>query len=229
MHFIITNDDGLDAPGLAALARLAASFGTCTVVAPDREYSACGHQATSRGSIDVREEGDRRYRVFGTPVDCVRLAVTTLAIDADLVLSGINPGGNLGVDIYTSGTVGAAREAVLLGCPAIAFSHYLRRGVPPDWDLAVQRLRPVVETLLHRGDPRGFWNVNLPHPPHDEPELPIVPCEPDDRPLDIRYIRAGNLYHCAGNYDERPRTPGRDVDVCFSGRIALSHVHVREH
>ncbi|MAG34514.1 MAG: 5'/3'-nucleotidase SurE [Deltaproteobacteria bacterium] len=223
MRCLLVNDDGIEAPGLAALERLAGEIGEVVTVAPGRQYSACGHQTTTKEPIPVAEVAPGRFRVSGTPVDCVRLGLTALAPKPGIVLAGINPGGNLGVDLVMSGTVAAVREAALLGLPAIAFSHYL--SGPPDWDLAITRLRPVLLDLLARpAAPATFWNVNLPHPPSDDPTLPVVHCAPDDRPLQIAFERNGDTYRYTGNYHARPRTPGRDVDVCFGGKIAVSRI-----
>lgn len=228
MQILLTNDDGIESPGIAALADLVAGR-RAVVVAPDRQYSACGHQATTRNEIPVTSTGTDRWRVSGTPVDCVRLALTALAPEATVVLSGINLGGNLGVDLYMSGTVAAAREAALLGRRAIALSHYCR-GREPDWGLAVSRLRPVLADLLARPhEPGSFWNVNLPHPDHDAPELEAVDCDPDTKPLEFRYEREANGFRYAGDYHARPRTAGGDVDVCFGGRIAVSRIQIRGH
>jgi len=227
MRYLLVNDDGIEAPGLAALNRMGNTLGTATVVAPDRQYSACGHQATTKTVIPVSREAPDRYRVSGTPVDCVRIGLSILAPDTEIVLAGINPGGNLGVDIFMSGTAAAAREAALLGRPAMALSHYLS-GAEPDWDLATARLEPVVRKLLeHPLEAGAFWNVNLPHPPTDARELEMVFCEPDDQPLQVLYAPDGDAYRYVGDYHSRPRTPGRDVDVCFGGRITVSKITTR--
>lgn len=228
MAILLTNDDGFDAPGLAALRELMKDE-PFVVAAPDRQYSACGHKATSHGSIPCTEESPGRFIISGTPVDCVRLGVRVLAPDVDFVLSGINPGGNLGVDLYMSGTVAAVREAALLGVPGIALSHYCR-GRVPDWSLAMSRLRPVIAELRSRPhEPGTFWNVNLPHPDDDSPELEWIECEPDNLGLDIAYEPTANGYRYSGDYHARPRTPGRDADICFNGKIAVSRIRVTGH
>lgn len=225
MRFIVTNDDGIDAPGLAALAEVAAARGAVTVVAPSDPRSGVGHQLTTDAPIPVARLAAARYRVGGTPADCARLALTELAAGADWLLSGINHGGNLGADVYTSGTVAAAREAALLGARAIAVSHYLARDRDIDWTLATARLRPVLDLLLGRPLAAGhFWNVNLPHPAGDAPHLPLVFCRLDTRPLEVRYQRRDGVYRYCGDYHSRPRQPGRDVDACLRGAIAVTKV-----
>ncbi|NRA95892.1 MAG: 5'/3'-nucleotidase SurE [Planctomycetes bacterium] len=229
MRILLTNDDGIDAPGLRTLVELFAEHEP-VVVAPDRQYSACGHQATTRTPIPASRESDRRWRVSGTPVDCVRLGLSRFAPDTDVVISGINPGGNLGVDLYMSGTVAAAREAALSGRRAIALSHYCSKGRLPDWDLARARLRPILSNLLASShEPSTFWNVNLPHPEHDDPTLEVVTCDPDPQPLQIHFEEQSDGWLYAGDYHARPRTPGHDVDVCLGGQIAASLIHIRGH
>lgn len=225
MQIVATNDDGIDAAGIAALERAAGGFGAVTVVAPAAAQSGVGHQVTTEAPLRVETLGERRYRVDGKPADCARLALTHFAAGADWLLAGINHGANLGSDIYTSGTVAAAREAALLGCSAIAVSQYVGRGREIDWDLTGDRLVPVLRLLLARGLAAGrFWSVNLPHPAHDAVELPIVFCRLDTRPHGVRYRREGDVFVYAGDYHDRPRQNGRDVDVCMGGRIAVTEV-----
>ncbi|MDX2170893.1 MAG: 5'/3'-nucleotidase SurE [Deltaproteobacteria bacterium] len=225
MRIIVTNDDGIDAPGLAALRAAVAPLGTPLIVAPSGAQSGVGHQVTTDGEIWVDALPAQRWRVAGTPADCARLALTELAPGADWLVSGINQGGNLGADIYTSGTVAAVREAALLGVPAIAVSHYVARGATVDWSLATRRVAPVLRDLLARPlDAGHFWNVNLPHPPGDAATLPVMFCGLDTRPHGVRYRRDGQRFAYIGDYHARPRQPGRDVDVCMGGAIAVTKV-----
>ena len=128
MHVLITNDDGIHAPGLQALADAVSQLGwDYTIVAPATEQSMCGHRVTTHQHLKVETPEERRYAVHGTPADCVRLALFALNVKPDLVLSGINAGGNLGQDIVISGTVTAAREAAYHGIRAMALSHYMIR------------------------------------------------------------------------------------------------------
>jgi Survival protein SurE len=109
MTIILTNDDGIDAPGIQAL--LQAVTGKMIIVAPQGQLSGCGHQVTAHSPIHVDRRSEFEYAVGGTPADCVRIALNHIFPKPDLVLSGINAGGNLGVDVYISGTVAAVREA----------------------------------------------------------------------------------------------------------------------
>ena len=227
MKIILTNDDGIDAPGLAALASALPADCSLLTVAPRDPCSGFSHQVTTHRPLQLTQVDHRRYHVDGTPTDCVRLALSTLMPDADFLLAGINRGGNLGADIYISGTVAAAREATLMGCPAIAISQYIGAGREIQWSISVNRLKPVIAKLLDgQTRPHEFWNVNLPHPPDDQKRVPSAICPVDFLPLEIRFHNGPDGYAYAGNYHQRPRTPGYDVDTCFRGHISLSRIPV---
>jgi 5'-nucleotidase len=120
---LVTNDDGIHADGLAALARAVEGLGAVYVLAPEREQSACGHALTLHRPLRVDQVAERRFAVNGTPSDCVNLAVLGFLPERPvLILSGINHGSNLGDDVTYSGTVSAAMEGTLLGVPSIAVS-----------------------------------------------------------------------------------------------------------
>jgi 5'-nucleotidase len=222
---ILTNDDGVEAPGLTALDEAAEGLGRRRVIAPAGPWSGRSHAVTTREPIRVTPRDGGRLAVEGTPADCVRLALHHLAPEAAWVLAGINAGGNLGADIHHSGTVAAAREAVLHGRPAIALSHYIARGRPLDWPRAARRAARVLGVLLERPwQPGTFWNVNLPHPEPGSPEPEIVFCPVDPSPLPLSFRLEGDVAVYNGDYQGRARTPAADVDVCFGGRIAVSRV-----
>jgi len=233
MRVLLTNDDGIDAPGLAALEEACRSWACRTiVVAPKEPHSGCGHRVTTDRPLVLEEVGPDRYHVDGTPADCVRLALATLFAHGsgpEWVLSGINAGGNLGVDIHHSGTVAAAREAALHGLPALAVSHYHRREMPIDWQRAAAWMRAVLAGVVPRPlGPGEFWNVNFPHPPDDAgltvPEF--VDCVIDPSPLPIGYESEAEGWRYRSRYHERARVPGGDVATCFGGRIAVSRGRV---
>ena len=150
MKFLLTNDDGIDAPGLATLEQALTPLGDCIVVAPTVAHSGCSHQVTSHDLLKITTTGIGRYAIDGTPADCVRLGILHIVPDADWVIAGVNDGGNLGVDVYMSGTVAAAREATLLGKPAIAFSQYRRQQQVFDWPAAMSMVRRVFDDLQDR-------------------------------------------------------------------------------
>jgi len=227
MIALLTNDDGIDAEGLAALHRVAVSlFDEVWVVAPDSQMSQIGHRVTTDTPIRYEERGERRFAVTGTPADCTRVALASLMpVRPDWVLSGINHGGNLGRhDFAISGTVAAVREAAFAGIRGISLSHFLRRGIPLDWDKAADRVAPVIAGLLGEPLDQGhFWNINLPHPAPGEREPGVIHCGQERHSLHVHYEEKtpGELSY-AGDYHERPRVPGSDVDVCFGGDIAVT-------
>jgi 5'-nucleotidase len=225
MKMLLTNDDGIDAPGLAALEEAARQLGTVVVAAPADCHSGGGHRVTTHSPIRALEAGPGRFAIHGTPADCVRVALHGLAADVAWVLAGINAGGNLGADVYHSGTVAAVREAVLHGRPGVALSHYRRRGVPFDWGRASAWALVVLRDLLARPwRPGTFWNVNLPHLEPGSPEPAVVCCPLDSQPLPLSFRREGDLFHYDGDYHGRRRDLGADVDVCFRGAIAVTQV-----
>jgi 5'/3'-nucleotidase len=227
LRFLLTNDDGIDAPGLAALAWAAGRLGQTLTVAPVAPCSSCGHQVTTTRPVRVHRHDEQRFSAEGWPADCVRVALRGLAEDVDWVLSGINAGGNLGADVYVSGTVAAVREAALLGTPGVAVSHYKRRELEFDWPRAAGWVLALLPDLLTQPRPPGsFWNVNLPHLRPDDPDPAVVHCPLDSQPLPVAFRREGDTFVYAGNYHGRPRDAGADVEACFSGRIAVSLLRV---
>ncbi|MGI8432059.1 MAG: 5'/3'-nucleotidase SurE [Chthoniobacterales bacterium] len=228
MKFLITNDDGIDADGLATLATAARAHGETVVVAPAGPQSGVSHAVTWHGGVRIESLEPEHFAIHGTPADCTRLGLLHLAPDAGWVLSGINHGANLGADVYYSGTVAAVREAVLHGWPGIAFSHYRRDGVEYDWARAGRWIAPVLADLLARPLEGGlFYNVNLPVLPADAPDPEVVWCalDPAPLPLNYRHEEESGLYY-AGAYHLRERTPGADVDICFGGSISVTAVRL---
>lgn len=227
MKLVLTNDDGIDEPGMGVLETLCRAHGEVVVVAPSGPRSAISHTVTERGEIRVDARGPGRFAVDGTPADCARLALRELAPDADWLISGINAGANLGADVYVSGTVAAAREAALHGRPALAISQYIRRFQSLDWRASAGRAERVLAHVLERECEAGaFWSANLPHPADESRECAIVECPLDPSPAGIGYARSPAGFTWDGDYHGRPRRPGHDVAVCFGGRTALTFLHV---
>jgi 5'-nucleotidase len=158
---LVTNDDGVHSPGLRALAGALKGVGEVVVVAPDREMSACGHSLSLRSAVPAEVEPGF-FALHGTPADCVDRALRgVLGRRPDLVLSGINLGANLADDIFYSGTVGGAREAIFNRLPAIAVS--LAARTPTDFKLAAAFSVHLARVVLSRGLPeRTLLNVNVP-------------------------------------------------------------------
>lgn len=224
MRLILTNDDGIDAPGIRALQTAVDNRGI--FIAPQEQLSGCGHRVTTGQPFPVEKRSPFEYAVGGTPADCTRVALSTFP-DIDWVLSGINAGGNLGIDVYISGTVAAVREAAIHGIPGIAISHWIKRPWTIDWEVATRWTARVLEKLFEEPLPPGcFWNVNLPHLESGSEEPEIVFCQPSRDPLPVEYRIEEGMYHYQGEYGKRDRTPGTDVDVCFSGKIAITQIRL---
>lgn len=176
MHILVTNDDGVTAPGLLALAQALRALGTVSVLAPDHNWSASGHVKTLDRPLRVKEailaDGTRALSTDGAPSDCVALAVLgLLPTPVDLVVSGINGGPNLGHDLTYSGTVTAAMEGAISGLPAVAVSL----DTPPllegalDYSAAAVVARKVTANVIEHGLPTGtLLSVNVPYLPMDQ-------------------------------------------------------------
>ena len=160
----MTNDDGIDAPGLRALAQKLREVGSVTVVAPAREMSAVSHALTIHEPLRFEHVGERSFKVEGTPADCVNLAVVKLLPKPpDVVVSGINRGANVGDDIAYSGTVAGAREAAMLGVPSMAVSLASKDG-DADYSHAAAFAAQILPVLAGKKEwsRRTFLNVNVP-------------------------------------------------------------------
>jgi 5'-nucleotidase len=165
MDILVTNDDGIHAAGVRALADAVSGLGDVTIIAPDREQSATSHSLTLHRPLRINRVGENMLAVDGTPTDCVLLGVHGyLKRKPGLVLSGINHGPNMGEDVSYSGTVSAAMEGTFLGIPSIAVS--LATWTPQDFDPAKRIVRSLVGNLVRRGLPaRLCLNVNIPAVP----------------------------------------------------------------
>jgi 5'-nucleotidase len=235
MTLILTNDDGIDAPGIQALLKAVTQLGSefsnrqssIIIAAPKDHQSGCGHQVTTRNPIRLYRREENQYAIGGTPADCVRIATSHICQNVKFVLSGINEGGNLGVDAYISGTVAAVREAAIQGIPGVAISHYRKGKLDYNWDAAARWTTTVLSDLLTRPVEAGvYWNVNLPHLLPEEPEPEIIFCQPCTKPLPINFRIEGDDFYYAGDYSKRDRTPKSDVDICFSGNIAVTKLSI---
>ena len=233
MHFLLTNDDGIDSPGLAALeAAVIAMGGTATIVAPAVEQSQCGHRVTTRESLKVESRGDGRHAVHGTPADCVRIALYGLNLKPDVVLSGVNQGGNMGQDIAISGTVAAVREAAYHGLRAMALSHYIIGGLAFDWPRITDWTAEITRRLLNEPLEDGeYWNINFPHLPPGMQTLPkTLLTHPARSPLTVTFRSSPgdghDLYEYTARYADRPQDQGSDVAACFGGKVSVSRLKV---
>ena len=175
MRILLTNDDGVNAPGLEVLERIAARFSSdLWVVAPSEEQSGAGHSLTLTQPVRLRKLGERRFCVTGTPTDSVMMGLAWILKEErpDLILSGVNRGANLGEDVTYSGTVSAAMEGALAGIPSIALSQcYAKEGMGDTVPFAAAEawaervLKPLLDTPIA---PRTLVNVNFPALPPDD-------------------------------------------------------------
>jgi 5'-nucleotidase len=231
-RILVSNDDGINAPGLKLLAKIAR--GLCRevwVVAPEREQSGASHSLTLDRPLRVRRLGARRYAVDGTPTDCVLLAVKTIMRDKrpTLMLSGVNSGANLGEDVTYSGTVAAAMEATLLDVPAIAFSqHYAERRTIP-WATAGAHAAEVIRRLTALRWPRDtLINVNFPAVPADAVEG-IAATRQGRRKIGEGVVERvdprGRPYYWIGPIrEEWPDMPGTDLEAVTAGKVSITPI-----
>jgi 5'-nucleotidase len=151
MHLLLTNDDGIEAQGLQSLAEYLRSQPTVsrvTIVAPVDGRSCCGHTVNTYAPIQIQNVAPEQYAIDGWPADCVRIAIVHLGLKPDWILSGVNHGGNLGLDITMSGTCGAAREGTWLGYRAIALSQYRSPRVQVSWSTSAARAWSVASQVI---------------------------------------------------------------------------------
>jgi len=202
MLILLTNDDGINAPGLVAMWRELVKLGEVHVVAPETVQSATGHGITLTTPLLTSEvtieNGFTGIAVDGRPADCVKVAVAKLLPrQPDLVVSGINAGANTGINVVYSGTVAAAIEAGFLGLPAIAASLYLRRDVPTDYPRAAVLARQTIELILEAGLSKGqVATINLPA------------LTPEQQPTGVKVVRQCDR-GWADTYEERKDPRGR--------------------
>ncbi|HEX9389364.1 MAG TPA: 5'/3'-nucleotidase SurE, partial [Anaerolineales bacterium] len=234
MHILVTNDDGVQAPGLLALAQAMRQVGEVTVVAPDRNWSASGHVKTLERPIRVTEtmlaDGTSAFMSDGAPSDCVALPLLGFTDKVDLVVSGINPFSNIGHDVTYSGTVTAAMEAVIAGVPGIAFSLASQdkpANTPTDYGPAGQVAAFVAKKVLEEGLAEGIiLNVNIPYLSVETMKGMIVTRQGlrvYRDALDRRVDPRGRPYYWIGG--EAPtgvNEEGTDVGALFAGYVSIT-------
>jgi 5'-nucleotidase len=234
MTILITNDDGIHAPGLAALKRALSDLGEVVAIAPDRPRSASGHAITLHKPLRVSPVempgGGSGYMTNGTPSDCVVLGLIDLLKERPaLVVAGINLGPNLGEDLTYSGTVSAAMEASLMGVPAFAIS--IASYEAHDYGPAAGYARSLGECVVERGLPSGtLLNVNVPDLPEDKIGPATVTRQGRRRyqgRLDRRVDPRGRPYYwLGGDILEEADPDGTDVEAVAAGKISVTPVHL---
>jgi 5'-nucleotidase len=241
MKFLITNDDGYDGPGLAALYNALKPLGDVRVVAPAVCHSAKGHAVNTHAPLRIER---RDVAPFGpidildsSPADCVRVGLRAPGAEMpDFVVAGINTGANLGVDLFYSGTAAAAREAAILGVPSLAISRYMRPEFPVIWETLSLHVTRIVEQLIshHHRLPAGqFWNVNFPavadeaHPQ----EIAFAPQSLLSHDIGFNVGKKNDadgpnvtVLEYAGDFRSRGKTDNCDVAVLFQQKITATPI-----
>lgn len=235
MRILVTNDDGLNAPGLEVLESIAHQLSKeVWVVVPEVEQSGAGHSITLHTPVRVRELGKKRYAVTGTPTDCVLLAARAILPENkkfDLVLSGVNRGWNVAEDITYSGTIAAAMEGTLLGIPSIAMSQAFADGKPVPWEMAATHGVEVVQKIMNAGIPEGvLMNVNFPDVPLDK-MLGLRACPQGSRKIGGRLTERvdprGRPYFWIHVYNrERNTLDHTDLASLFDGYITVTPINL---
>lgn len=229
MILLLTNDDGLEAPGLSALERELCDSHEVWTVAPDREMSGQSHSITLNEGLKLTRKEERRFSVRGTPVDCVNLSFQALLPRLpDLVISGINKGPNLGTDILYSGTCAAAREAVLRGVPSIAVSFASLTG-PWEYGGTASFIAENLENFLELWDENCFININWPAGHPGEPGVRIT--RPGkrrykDEMVSFRSPRGGEYWFLQPASIESSDEAGTDTRTVIDGDISVGPVAV---
>ncbi len=242
MRILLTNDDGIHAPGIAAMHRALLApepLGEVLAVAPLTVQSATSHGITFHQPLMVREtrlNDHDAVAVDGRPADCTKLALTNLWPERfgqgdrpDLVISGMNAGANCGINVLYSGTVAAALEAAFLGVPSIAVSLHLD-AARPDFDRAAAAARSTIDRLLTGGLPARHeaLSINIPATEHLPENPDVVVCPMNTHALVDRYERrtspGGDIYYWAAGHglDFRGTDPGTDVHELFERRITVT-------
>ncbi len=231
-NILVSNDDGVDAPGIKALAAELRKIGNVTVVAPDRERSAASHSLTVDVPLRASHIATDVVSVVGTPTDCVLLAIKNLLPEPpDLMVSGINRGPNVGDDVTYSGTVAAAMEATILGVPAIAISLAHGESGKYDYAFAARMAREIALMALENGLPRGtLLNVNVPNLPESEiggVEIVRQGKQVYEDSIIPKSDPRGRKYYWIGGYasvcDEQTDT---DIAAVKRGNVAVTPVHL---
>jgi 5'-nucleotidase len=230
-RILLTNDDGIDAPGLAVLERIAAELAReVWVVAPEHDQSGVSHAVSLHHPIRIAERGPRRWAVTGTPGDCVVMAVSHLmkASAPQLLLSGVNRGANLGIETVFSGTVGGAMTGMMLGIPAIALSQAWTDRAHVRWDTAATLGPPIVRRLWEIGwSAATCLSVNFPALPPDEVR-PLTLARQgagtvQGMDVEARTDPRGLTYYWVGfRRGERDQGPESDIEALNAGHITVT-------
>lgn len=234
MHILLTNDDGIFAPGIKALWQELSQIGRITVVAPDNEKSASSQAITVHHPIWVDEypidDNICAWRVGGTPTDCVKVALESLLKEdlPDIIVSGINQGSNLGTDVLYSGTVSAAIEGALHGLPAIAMS--LDSWQSCDFGPAAKTAKKVIETMINKSlPPNTLLNINVPALPAEELKgiaITKLGVRNYENTFERRFDPRGRTYYwMSGRVSDTENASDSDIVAVQNGKISVTPIH----
>jgi len=229
-RILLTNDDGIDAPGLKVLQDVAAQLSDDVwVVAPARDQSGISHALSLHDPLRVHQHGPRRFAVTGTPGDCVAIAARHILGDAapSLVLSGVNRGANLGVETVFSGTVGAAMTAMLLGLPAFALSQAFSDGNNVPWETARKLAPDVIAAFAPLALPEpACLNINFPACPASEAKEAVVTTQGRGLLRDVEVVAREDMRRAAYHWLHLKRDHESDAPGTETRAIAEKHVSV---
>jgi 5'-nucleotidase len=234
VRILITNDDGIHAPGLEVLERIAAQISDeVWTVAPETDQSGVAHSLSLNDPLRLRQISDRRYAVRGTPTDCIIMGVRNIMHDRkpDLILSGVNRGQNVAEDVTYSGTIAGAMEGTILGIPSIALSQAY--GLVSDrfdlfWDTAEAHAPAILKKLIAQGVPKGIlYNLNFPDCPPEEVAGVSVAAQgaraADLIGIDARYDGRGMPYYwIAFQRGAYTPAPGTDLFALAAKKISVT-------
>lgn len=239
MKILLTNDDGIDAPGIAHLYRAIQDLGEVTVIAPSKVQSAMSHAVTFHKPVRVTNPTIQNadagisytgHAVDGRPGDCVKLGLNTICPDVDLVISGMNCGANVGVNVTYSGTVGAAREAAFSGVPALAVSLHIGDWDNIQWPKAVDHARATIDKVLQNNiTPHTLVNINVPcldeGDPHGYAVAPLQNTGMVDTYQITEETDGSKTYRINAAMQFKSKDPNTDVAALFDRRITVTPLH----
>lgn len=216
MNILIVNDDGYGAKGIEILKSFLAPYGNIYVVAPERQRSGASHSFTYRGPFHLTRQKENEYMLDALPVDCVRLA-QALDVKFDIVFSGINDGLNLGTDVLYSGTVGAAREALIEGYPSVAISTDMGA-----FDIVINELKEVLELIFKNKlySNKYVLNINFPTKEHKK-SVGIKIAKVGKKIFHSHIIKENDIYDIASESVTYDKDPATDVALAYKGYTTL--------
>jgi len=235
-RILLSNDDGINADGLAVLERIAAKLSKDVwIVAPEQEQSGAAHSLTLHLPVRVRKISAKRYAVSGTPTDCVLMAIQKIIPVAkkkvDLLLSGINRGSNAADDVTYSGTVAAAMEGTILDVPSIALSQLYEDREQVNWAVAEKHAAPLIKKLLKAGWPKNtLININFPDCAPGKVKGVRV-CPQGKRKISVALservdVKGRPYFWIGGERDNTADRPGVDVELLHAGYITVTPLHM---